>query len=83
MPVVELNQMELEFLKMTDFSLMVTIDELIQAGESLVHFSIHYRPGIDYALPPLIPNPSNFNPLLSPDRDPLDDSRSSSLSSSY
>ncbi|KAJ3373505.1 hypothetical protein HDU91_006448 [Kappamyces sp. JEL0680] len=60
-PVNELNQMELEFLKMADFALMVTPDELVQAGDSLVHFSIHYRPGQDYVLPPLLPNPSSHN----------------------
>ena len=86
-PVAELNQMELEFLKMTDFSLMVTIDELVQAGESLVQFSIEFHPGTEsFILPSLIPFPSRFDGkaslvLVSHDAEARDDSSSSSLSS--
>lgn len=44
-PLNELNQMELEFLKLSNFSLMVSPEELIECGDSLLLFSINFRAG--------------------------------------
>jgi Cyclin len=56
-PVNELNQMELEFLKLCDFSLLITPEELVECGDSLLNFSMNYRAGQAFILPPLLNNP--------------------------
>ena len=56
-PVSELNQMELEFLKLCDFSLLITPAELVECGDSLLNFSMKYRAGQSYVLPPLLSDP--------------------------
>ncbi len=44
MSVSELNQMELEFLKMIDFSLFVTDEELCRVSDAILMFSMSGQP---------------------------------------
>jgi hypothetical protein len=49
--------MELEFLKLSNFSLLITPEELVECGDSLLSFSLNYKVGQSYGLPPLLGKP--------------------------